>query len=405
MNDNNKNCRIFFQCRGQGGFTLVEMLVVMAVFIVVIMIAGDAFKTILTHSSRLSRSEESNIEGIVGLEMFRHDLVQAGFGLPWEFGAGVTPSYLEAADAPASAYNDSPSGIPRAFLAGNNLAGATIADPDETDYLVLKGTPLARNRASQRWTYVNYSSVGSSRPKVWSAENLANGDQVIVLRRAFTETGFVNQLVSKSASEFYTTYSTDGFDDASFAPKVPQESYYIYGITGGETPRMPFNRNDYFIERPATTPPSCAEKTGVLYKATLNHDGGGLTKIPIMDCVADMQVVFGWDLTDDGVVDAYSDADGTHVNGGTVSDVQTTMGSAALIRSRLKVVKVYLLAQDGRRDPSYTNTRSIVIGNESLGEKTITKEITISDINDNKWTHYRWKVYRIVVTPKNLTLK
>jgi len=53
------------------GFTLVEMIVVMAVFVVVIMITADSFKTILTQMTKITKSEESNIEGVVGLEMFR----------------------------------------------------------------------------------------------------------------------------------------------------------------------------------------------------------------------------------------------------------------------------------------------------------------------------------------------
>ncbi len=34
-----------------------------------------------------------------------------------------------------------------------------------------------------------------------------------------------------------------------------------------------------------------------------------------MDCVADMQVVFGWDIDKDGDIDTYSDADGATVSG------------------------------------------------------------------------------------------
>lgn len=404
MDENMTKLRHACPLTGEAGFTLVEMIVVTAVFVVVLIIAGDSFKTILTRASLLSKSSESNIEGIVGLEMFRHDINQAGFGLPWSFGGGITPVYEEAVDAPASNYNDKPSGIPRPFLAGNDLAAASAGDPDKIDYLVLKGTSLAVTNQSQRWTYVNYSSVGSSRPRIWSAENLSDNDRVIVLRRAFTETGYVNQLVSSGPSNFFTKFSRDGLS-SGFAPSLPQETYYVYGVTGDQDPRMPFNRIDYYLKRPAGISSTCAENTGILYKALLNHSDGKFTEIPILDCVADMQVVFGWDLNDDGVADAYSNADGSTVNGGDTATVQTTMGNAELIRNRLKVVKVYLLVQDGRRDPAFSNTNPIVVGNESLGEKSITKEYTVANINDKKWTNFRWKVYRIVVTPKNLTLK
>jgi len=95
--------------RNCSGFTLIEVLVTMSVFIVVMVIAAETFKNIVNVSSRLSKSEESNIEGIIGLEVLRHDLEQIGFGLPWGFcrpASGTTDgscantdiSYLEAID-------------------------------------------------------------------------------------------------------------------------------------------------------------------------------------------------------------------------------------------------------------------------------------------------------------------
>jgi prepilin-type N-terminal cleavage/methylation domain-containing protein len=391
--------------KGEKGFTLVELLVVMAVFIIVIMIASDCFNKILARSSLLSRSAESNIEGIVGLEMFRHDLNQSGFGLPWGFYNATPPTYSEAEDEGVfkpSLYNDAPNGVPRAVVAGNNLVGGGILD--NTDYLALRGTTLSRNSASQRWSYINYSSVGSRPPKQWSSENLVDNDKVIVLRRSFSEAGYVNQLVYKVPTAFYTTFSKDGLA-TDFSPQIPQDNYYVYGICSDQTPRMPFNRTDYFVKRPATISSSCAQNTGVLYKANVNHSDGKLTEIPILDCVGDMQVVLGWDLNDDGVVDAFSNADGSTVAGGSVASVQAAIVDAEQIRNRLKIVKVYLLVQDGRKDPSFKNTQDIVVGNENLGEVSLTHKYDVAAINSNNWTNYRWKVYRVVVTPKNLALK
>ena len=85
------------------GFTLIELVVVMAVFVVIIMITGDAFNTILKQTNKLSKSEESNIEGVIGLEMMRHDLEQAGFGLPQSYNSTTPISYKEAGYLPASA--------------------------------------------------------------------------------------------------------------------------------------------------------------------------------------------------------------------------------------------------------------------------------------------------------------
>lgn len=401
------NCRNPSRADSQAGFTLVEMLVVLGVFTIVILIMGDSFIKILKHSNLLSRRAESNIEGVIGLEMFRHDLNQAGFGLPWGYSGSSNPVYTEAGNAPAKDYNDASSDIPRAFVAGNDL---TIGEVKDSDYLVLKGTSLAVNKASQRWTYVNYSTVGSTKPRIWSSGNLEDNDRVIVLRRRFTESGYTNQLIIADKDTFYTTYSKNGFDAVSqkaFLPTVPQETFFLYGVTpDGTSPKRPFNRSDYFVNRPTSIPRYCAPNTGVLYKTTLNHDDKGtLHYLPIMDCVANMQVVFGWDMNEDGATDVLSNADASTVSGsgGSATDVQNTMKDARQIRNRLKLVKVYIMAQDGRKDPTFTNDQTILVGDTS--EKSLTREFDVADLKNNDWTNYRWKIYRIVVNPKNLGIK
>lgn len=394
---------------GEAGFSLIELIVVMAVFIVVIMIAGDSFRTILTHSGVLAKRTESNIEGMIGLEMLRHDLAQAGFGLPTGYLGRTDLPYGEAVSDPASMFNDVAKGsaIPIAIVAGNNLDGADTKVLDGTDYLVLKGTPLARNGAAQRWTYVEQGSE----PRKWDAgESLSKDDQVIVLRRTVVNGRFQAQLVT-SGNTFSTSYNPDGLA-AQFSPAAPEETYFIYGISPGTdtAPRMPFNRTDYFVKRADTMPSDCAPNTGILYKATLNHGNddegtvnttaGRLYMMPVLDCVADMQVVLGWDLDADGVVETYSDADGTTVNGGGGGAVP--VDDAEKLREQLRIVKVYLLAQDGRRDTNYTNARPILVGDES--EESLTRKWALDQIRTNGWLNYRWKMYRIVVNPANLRI-
>ena len=55
----------------------------------------------------------------------------------------------------------------------------------------------------------------------------------------------------------------------------------------------PFNRADYYVRRmPKLTNPGCAPNTGTLIKGTLDSDGG-ITQSHLIDCVANMQVLFG----------------------------------------------------------------------------------------------------------------
>src|SRR5665647_254552 len=139
------------------GFTLIEMIVVMGVFITVLMISASAFNTILVQTSKVFRSEESNIEGIIGLEMLRHDLQQSGYGLFTE----LTTYANEAASTPASNYNDAPNNVPRPIVAGDNLTGAVSGSNtimEGSDYLAIKGTTVCRDKAAQKWTFLKFSS-------------------------------------------------------------------------------------------------------------------------------------------------------------------------------------------------------------------------------------------------------
>jgi len=411
--------RVSAMKKNQQGFTLVELIVVMAIFIIVIMITADAFNTLLVQTTKIFRSEESNIEGVVGLEMMRHDLQQGGYGLFTE----VSPvAYTaEAASAPANAYNETATtNPPRAFVAGDNLVAINETSDGAkgilagTDYLSIKGTSVARSRASQRWTYLQNAAGTGVVPNSWpsDAENFGPGEHVVLMQRRVTQTDNSLTLVPGPdpvvASDHYFTYSPTAFE----AYSSNTDSYIMYGLNpAGNTniPRMPFNRSDYFVARPATAtqvPQMCAPNAGILYKTTVNHDDGKLTYLPILDCVADMQVVFGWDLMDgastgtDGLVDTYSNADGSSISGPPGVNVPAALLDAAAIRNSLKIVKIFILAQNGRRDPGYTSPSPIHVGDQTILSNTRGSNV---DIAANGWQNYRWKLYQIIVRPKNLT--
>lgn len=82
------------------------------------------------------------------------------------------------------------------------------------------------------------------------------------------------------------------------------QSYLVYGVSLDTDLRMPFNRADYYIARPDPMPEGCAPGTGILYKALVSQSNGGLSNaLPVIDCVADMQVAFGLDTNSDGGID------------------------------------------------------------------------------------------------------
>jgi type II secretory pathway pseudopilin PulG len=403
---------------GSAGFSLPELLVVMGIMTGVLIITATAFKSILTASSREMRVAESQVADVIGLELLRIDLEQTGYGIPSSYQQAITYSEaVSASNTPVTGKDPADFNLPLATgsttLPPRPLAGGvnngyfnntnSNAPFNGSDYLVIRSSVNARNVAGQKWTYV----VTGEDPKISdvAAENLLATEKVLVLRPSFRPT-FTNQLVMQSATAFYA-YSTNAADASywrKYMPVEPTEKRLIYGLVdAGVTPRMPFNRSDYYVRRPAAAsdmPQRCAQKTGILYKAIVNNTtgtgGGGLTEIPLMDCVADFQVVYGLDSNEDGALDTYTD-----VNGLEALDV-------GQIRRRVKEIWSFILTHEGIADRSYSypNT-TVLVGANIWGAdrgKTFDLQGTIGDnaTTGFSWRNYRWKLYRFVVRPKNL---
>jgi len=377
------------------GFTLVEMLMAMVMFIVVMMMTTDIFERMLPKTKFISKSEESNIEGIVGLEMFRRDLEQAGFGLFTDIEI-PPPSYNEVvSSSPLSAYNDAPNGIPRAIVAANNLSSSVLSG---TDVLVIKATSAALNPASQCWTSIK--GLGASR--IWGANDLSasRNDRVVVVSQSYKNGELRRKLAYDSASPtaLTVTYKADGSYAAPFAPSSNDKQYYYYGIDT-IAPRAPFNRTDYYVERVAgDLPAGCSPAAGVLYKSVMDQSDGTMEAMAVLDCVADMQVVFGWNTGGDPAgnsVDTYTNAAGELPTG---SLNVLSLNDPKEIRTRLKLIKVYILAQDGGFDKNYNNTTTAM----RIGEVGETGDPKFIDLTAPAYRNYRWKLHQLVVRPKNL---
>jgi hypothetical protein len=172
----------------------------------------------------------------------------------------------------------------------------------------------------------------------------------------------------------------------NFASTDVNETRYVYGISGSSTIRAPFNRADYYIST-ARIPRNCAPGTGVLVKAVMQQTDGTLgPEMPLVDCVADFQVVYGLDTDNDSEVNSWSnDVTGLDVN---------------QHYDRVREVTAYILTHDGGKDPrfEYPST-TVYVGNGAQGRNvTLTG---LPGIGDN-WKHYRWRLLQISVRPLNL---
>lgn len=400
------------------GFSLVEMVVVTLIFVIVIMITGSAFERIISSSSQLTKASHSNIEGIIGLELLRTDLESAGFGLPWSF--SNTPTYAECQVAttqmyvngtgidPVADFNDAPSGIPRAIVTKTTTGGTSPGSA----FIAIKSTVIGNSLTAKRWSYVNYSAPSSASPLVTQgilksyggSTNLQNGDRVITLRMPFATTASSDRqlIVSSGGAYNYTVGTTSLVPDSNFTPGDATETLVAYGVRSGDL-SIPFNRADYFVYRPTAAnrmSSRCAPGTGNLYKATVLHSldpdavGGYNPVTPLLDCVLDMQVSFLLDINSNG----------------NLSNTTSLVGlTAQQIREQLKSIRVQILSHEGGYDRNYTypNTSIFVGPFDSSGAALTSQGKTWTDtemtaVGVTNWRNYRWKVYEIVVQPKNL---
>jgi len=389
----------------KAGFSLVELLVVMGLLVIVLAISSGNFTTLLKALKGESKTAETEVEKIVGLEILRQDIENSGYGLPWFVDTNdwsALNGYSEASSQTVcgtnniNTYNDAPNNAPRAIISGDNVCS------DGSDYLVIKSSVVRNLAEAQKWTYIwNDGTSGKLNTWATTVENINNNSQVIAVNpKENVRDRVLVTYTSGGSKRFYTTYANS---TSNYQPR-PSEVYILFAIGDDSSLRMPFNRADYFINK-NNVPSRCASGTGVLTKATLSHGDGKLSDYsPLLDCVADMQIVFGVDITTpsaDGQIDCYTN---------DLSKIGITM-DAENIRNRVKEVRAYILAHEGQMDRDYRFGNSkIMVGASNINgligcdasnvDKVLGREYDLSGITN--WQNYRWKVYTLAISPDNL---
>lgn len=386
--------------RSDKGHTLVELIVVMGIFVIVLMMSSYAFERILTASAQQSKSAESNIEGIVGFEQLRQDLEHAGYGLPWSFQNAMTTAYAECDEdlvegVDSTAFNDVPPNLPRAILSGTSTKEVNGAAGTNSglgpDYLVVKSSLAALDAAGKKWNFVNYSGSQKSYLKRWgTSDDIPDGERVITLSMGFTQNSLPNKQLVMNGGEF--SYTVAGVNPlAAYQPGDQSQFHIAYGV-GEVDLEMPYNRADYYLKQ-ADMPPRCNPGTGMLYKAVASHSGGGFTEYPLVECVGDMQVEFELDTTGNGDL-AYTE----NLLGLTPSD----------IRAQLKTVRIFFLTHEGGKDagfkyPEDDSANILQVGDlKRASSGRVWSSAKMLAVFGSDWRNYRWKIYTLVVRPKNL---
>ena len=356
--------------RRNSGFSILELIIALAIVMLVLATATTFFIGTVRQYKIQTKIVETNIEGILGLELLRQDLESLGFGLPWEnvtTSAGEATTILNSADRTTLKASDATN--LRAMVSLNHPTTGTV---NNSDYLVIRSTRVGMGSAAGKWTTLQPG--GGTR--IWDStsteEDLGLNDRVIVLSPTLNN----RTLVTPGTGILFSAV-------AGYAPADNLTvTNIVYGVDNTSL-RFPWNRADYYIDNalPTVVPQRCAPNTGVLVKRVVSHTTGDLmTPLPLLDCAADMQIVYGLD----------ADAD-PNTPLGWLDDISDR--TADVIRTQLKEVRVHILAQEGQRDDSYrTPLDNIPVGLPGLG----------SNFGVGEYRNYRWKVYTIVVKPRNL---
>lgn len=357
--------------RRNAAFTLVELMIAMAIVMLVLYAAINFFIVSVGQYKVQTKITETNVEGLLGLELFRQDLESLGYGLPWN----NLGTYAEKTGN-GSTLNDGNGIAPRAVLSIDNAAFTV----NKSDYLVIKSIRVGMSGAAGKWTTL--TQAGNKRTWTPSTENLGNNDYVIVLAVGSTDADRRSLVTSGT---FYTQFSNTD----AFVPVDPYSANIVYGIDN-VIPARPFNRAEYYIDN-AAVPKHCAPNTGVLVKAVVDADGNTPMLLPLLDCVADMKVIYGYkNNPDDNNMIWIPDL---------AASFPLSSTAAADIRSKLVEVHVHILAQEGQRDDSYTpiSLQTLPSGKIFVGSQGVGRDFDVSG-----YRNYRWKQYSIVVKPKNL---
>lgn len=357
---------------GSSGFSVVEIIVVMAIFLIILGGIFSAYLAQLKTSTTEYKFAETDIDIGIARNILERDISTAGYGL-------------------ADDYTADPSiPLPVALKANNG-------NPDE---LTLTGTSLGTSsRTAQAWTYLSgidgvsglptFHAWNDSREDIRVNSDTAKNDAVILIepttKKLLTQgTSWLFKYSGSPANLTTLPCGTNAGSGVTYG--TPTMGTLVYGLQRSDNPKpaVPYYTVLYKLDSTRRSA-NCNSGTFALTRAETTS-----TSIPngdpVLQCVLDMEVAFGLDTDGNGTIDVWDD-------GGTEAATYTT--NKKLLKN-LKQVRVYMLVQSGNYDPLYTYPAASV----RVGDSNLAVGRTIP-INGNL-SHYRWKMVNLNITPRNV---
>ena len=337
------------------GFTIIELLVTMVIIFVVLGGAYVAFINLLKGFKRESKSIETQVETSVALELLRLDVEHAGYGIGED--QGDLPVEVDNIDTSAS----------------------DTLYPNK-DRLIVRSVLNNTNQSTISWALIDCST---SFTKV-AGDGISSGTSVVFLGAGNRE--FV-------ANGTYDEGNASACPGAGFYITVPYDSSVASGCA------TQYCNQIIYVLSNSQNLSTCHPNTRNLLRAV-----GGSAGNPLINCVADWEVRFDIDRDGDGSVDVY---DGYFNDGSGSQDLDLDDDgsvTAMEIRNGLKKVNLYVLVQEGGRDPNYifTNTVSCTTSASGACVQVDTGAGNIDLSLPTDYQNYRWKVLKLFVKPMNL---
>ncbi|WP_456438071.1 hypothetical protein [Desulfurobacterium sp.] len=306
--------------------TLLELLVAVFAATMVMSAVYVVYTRLLGTYTQESSYQSSDIKRVLGLEILRQDIENAGLGV------------------------------------GKNETAIPVEWNMTKNELVLRTLYDILDQKTSGWQIVDCSS-GSAKVLVDRFSPELHVGQAVYLSINGTIASGLSSYLTCPGNGTYIVYPAFTVS----APSACSSQYcrgIIYQILNVDVP-------DY-----------CAAGTGELIrevKGTSQQD-------PILDCVADFDVRFDWDLNGDGIIEQNE----RYLPVSAIGNF-----SAADERKRLKLVTVFIVVQQGRRDVKYKFTNQ-------LRDAGIDFTARIRARIGKNWQQYRWKLIKFSVKPMNL---
>lgn len=339
--------------KSERGLSIVELVVTMLIVLLVLSGAYLTYTNLLQGFKQETISVETEIEKLVGMELLRLDLEHAGYGI------GDNEPYF-----PIEWYEDASIGNYENYMKSKKL--------------ILRSTLNNTNKKTYGWLLFKCSNSQSLK------------DSIIIDARLDKSN---NDVVLLDDKKNIASNSTD----LKLTDPCPKEGILL----GFPVDRSIVNKSGF----------DCRHQIchAIEYRLSVSNylkDCNPNTKNllregrPILDCVADIRVQYWLDTDQDGKIDKSSFApierDNDQLNKLKNNDFSDLDGDGKItsseIRKQLKLISIYLLMQDGKKDPAF-------VFDAPSGYVETQDNVKLRLPPD--FQHYKWKVIKITVKPIN----